>query len=348
MWRREKRITGPFSVLKGQNTQHRLRKTDGATRATRRREAMTEHVHNSVLLDEAVEALILDPEGIFVDATLGRGGHTSRILERCGSGARVFAFDRDAEAVDHGRRNFDDPRLSIIHSAFSSMQERLSESGIEAVDGVLLDLGVSSPQLDAAERGFSFLREGPLDMRMDQTSGQTAAQWLASVDEDRLAHVLREYGEERFARRLARRIVAARDEQPFVTTTQLAEFVASTLPNTERHKNPATRTFQAIRIAINGELDELESALEQAVDLLRPGGRLVVISFHSLEDRIVKRFVARNSGKHQVVDRRLPPPPDLPSPKIKSIARIKPGQSEVQANARARSAVMRVAQKVAA
>lgn len=309
---------------------------------------MTEHYHNSVLLDEAVDALVLDPQGIFVDATFGRGGHTARILDRCGSEARLFAFDRDADAIAHGRKMFNDSRLTLIHSTFSALREQLAAVDVHAVDGILLDLGVSSPQLDVAERGFSFLREGPLDMRMDQTRGQTAAQWIATVDEERLAHVLREYGEERFARRLARRIVAVRDEQPFLTTTQLADFVASAVPNTERHKNPATRTFQAIRIAVNGELDELESALEQAVDLLRPGGRLVVISFHSLEDRMVKRFVARQSGKHQVVDRRLPPPPDSPVPRMKSVGRVKPGRAEVEGNARARSAVMRIAQKVAA
>ena len=310
-------------------------------------------MHITVLLREAVDALAVKSDGIYVDGTFGRGGHSRLILSRLGENGRLIAFDKDQAAVAAGKQ-IDDKRFCIRHSDFSQMCWTLQELGVDLVDGVLLDLGVSSPQLEEASRGFSFRSDGPLDMRMNTNQGQTAAQWLASVSESGLAEVIRDYGEERFARQVAKAVVMARARQPIVTTHQLAEIVAAVVRSRQRqrgHKqHPATRTFQAIRIYINQELEALSLILPQCVKLLKTGGRLVVISFHSLEDRIVKRFMraAVNPGK---LPRGLP----LRDRDVQQLSRqtlrlvgkaIRPDEKEVAVNARARSAVMRVAERV--
>jgi 16S rRNA (cytosine1402-N4)-methyltransferase len=301
-----------------------------------------------VLLDEAVTALVTATEGIYVDATFGRGGHAAAILARLGQSGRLIAFDRDPEAIASGSGLAADGRLALYHANFSQMGEILARLEIGGVDGILLDLGVSSPQLDDADRGFSFRLSGPLDMRMDPTQGQSAASWLASADEAAIADVLFRFGEERQARRIARAIVQDRQQSPFTTTRQLAELVARVSPGHERGKHPATRTFQALRIFINGELTALEQLLPQSLSWLKPGGRLVVISFHSLEDRIVKRFIQFHSRSDQA-------PPDLPLRAVENRAPLRaigraqfPSLHEVAANPRARSAVLRVAERVAA
>ena len=302
--------------------------------------------HKSVLLDEAVDALVTRTDGVYVDGTFGRGGHARRLLERLSAEARLIAFDRDPEAIasaSAGAEAIADPRFSIHHVTFGQMKATLAALGVDRVDGVLLDLGVSSPQIDAAERGFSFRFDGPLDMRMDPTRGESAADFLERADERHIAEVIRDYGEERFAVQVAKALVARRQSgNPVRTTRQLSDVVAGAVKTREAGQNPATRTFQALRIFVNAELEELEQGLNAALDLLLPGGRLVVISFHSLEDRIVKTFIARES-KH-VFDRRAP----FAEPKamrLKSIARVKPGDDEVRANPRSRSAVMRVAER---
>jgi len=305
--------------------------------------------HTTVLLDEAVEALVTDPDGFYVDGTFGRGGHSAAILARLSPQGQLLAIDKDPEAIAAGRERFDgEGRFEIVHASFADIAELVAARGrAGAVAGVLLDLGVSSPQLDQAERGFSFMNDGPLDMRMDTERGQSAAEWLAGAKEDEIIRVLREYGEEKFARRMAVAIIRERQVAPIVRTRQLAEIVAAANPAWERGKHPATRAFQAIRIHINRELEDLEILLAAVLDSLRVGGRLVVISFHSLEDRIVKRFIRRQE-KGPEIPRGLPVRDvDIPR-RLRSVGRaVKAADSEVDSNVRARSAVMRIAEKVA-
>jgi len=305
--------------------------------------------HATVLLDEAVAALITDPDGFYVDGTFGRGGHSSLILSKLGSKGRLLAVDKDPAACEVAKNRFaDEPRFEMVRGSFAELAEMMIERGLQnQVQGVLLDLGVSSPQLDDAARGFSFLRDGPLDMRMDPDSGISAAEWLAVAGEDEITRVLREYGEERFARRMARAIVAARAETPITRTAQLAAIVAEANPSWEKGKHPATRAFQGIRIFINRELDDLERVLASVLDVLAVGGRLVVISFHSLEDRIVKRFI-REQEKGKPIPKGLPIMEKDIVRRMRSLSKAsKASAAEVAANPRARSAVMRVAEKVA-
>ncbi len=304
--------------------------------------ADTALMHTTVLLDEAVDALLGGagpaPSGVFVDATFGRGGHSRRILERLGPDGRLVAFDKDPEAI-HEAARITDARFSIRHEGFRHMAELPERSAA----GILMDLGVSSPQIDSPERGFSFRFDGPLDMRMDTTRGESVADWLATAEVGQIAEVIREYGEERFAGPIAKAIVARRTERgPLRTTSELAQLVAGAVKTREAGQNPATRTFQALRIFINAELEELQAALEACLRVLAPGGRLAVISFHSLEDRIVKQFIAQHSK--EVYDRRAPFAAPQPM-RLKALNRIKPGAAEVEANPRARSAVMRVAER---
>ena len=308
----------------------------------------TSWMHTTVLLNEAVDALLNNPDatpddagvGTYVDATFGRGGHSRLILSRLAPQGRLVAFDKDLDALA-AAAEIKDPRFSIRHQGFSHLGELPKSS----VAGVLLDLGISSPQIDNPQRGFSFRFEGPLDMRMDTTRGMSVAQWLASAEVDTIAEVIRDYGEERFARAIAKAIDARRQERgPISTTTELAQLVADTVKTREQGQNPATRTFQAFRIFINAELEELQQALAASLEVLEPGGRLVVISFHSLEDRIVKQFIAKHS--REVYDRRTPfAPPKVMQ--LKALERIKPSAAEVAGNPRARSAIMRVAQRLA-
>ncbi len=302
---------------------------------------MNEQVHTTVLLDEAVDALVTDPEATYVDATFGRGGHARRILSRLSAQGRLIAFDKDPEAVAHAAR-IDDARFAIRHQGFG----QLGELPPRSVAGVLMDLGVSSPQIDSPERGFSFRFDGPLDMRMDPTRGLSAAQWLAQASQQQIAEVIRDYGEERFAVSIAKALVARRESgQALTRTAELAELVAGAVKTREAGQHPATRTFQALRIFINAELEELQQALQASLSVLRTGGRLVVISFHSLEDRIVKQFIAAHS--REVYDRRAP----FAAPKpmaLRALERVRPSAAEVAANPRARSAVMRVAERTSA
>ncbi len=301
--------------------------------------------HRPVLLTEAVEALVTRPEGLYVDGTFGRGGHARAILERLSPAGRLVAFDRDPQAVAAALRIVD-PRLSIRHANFADMRAELSALGITQVHGVLLDLGVSSPQVDDPARGFSFRADAPLDMRMDTTRGETAAAFLERADEREIARVLREYGEERAAVPIAKALVARREGGAAVRRTgELAALVARAVKSREPGQDPATRTFQALRIHVNAELEALEQGLAAALELLAPRGRLAVISFHSLEDRIVKAFVARESRDEP--DRRAPFAPPKPL-RLVALARIKPGAAEVAANPRARSAVLRVAERTEA
>ena len=308
--------------------------------------------HRTVLLDEAVEALDIAGAragGVYVDGTFGRGGHSRLILSRLDAQARLIAFDKDLQAIATAQQILD-PRFEIVHDSFATMTASLARRGIAgaSVDGILLDLGISSPQVDDAARGFSFRNDGPLDMRMDTTRGLSAAQWLAVASEQTIERVVRDYGEERFAFQIAKAIVARRSVEPISGTRQLAAVVAGAVKTREKGKDPATRTFQAIRIFINAELEDLETGLNQAYACLAPGGRMAVISFHSLEDRMVKRFFASKVTLPQP-DRRLPiRAVDLPQPEMKLIAKMKPSAAEVGANPRARSAVMRVAQRLPA
>ena len=308
---------------------------------------MNDSGHVPVLLDEVIAALAIKPDAIIVDATFGRGGHAEEIMKRLGTSGRLLAMDRDPAAIEAGRRRFhDDARVVLEQAPFSLLQnlcERHRVSG--RVSGIVFDLGVSSPQLNDAQRGFSFRADGPLDMRMDPTRGPSAADWINSAPESEIERVLREYGEERFARRIARAIVTHRAERPLVTTGELQQLVADAIPRRERGKDPATRTFQAIRIHINRELDELAAVLPQAVRVLAPGGRLAVISFHSLEDRLVKRFLrAQSTGP--VLPPKLPVRhKTIPVP-LKLVGRAQQASAaEVQRNPRARSAVLRVAER---
>ena len=298
-------------------------------------------IHTTVLLHEAVDALLGGAAGMggsYVDGTFGRGGHSRLILSGLSAQGRLLAFDKDLDAIAEAAK-VQDERFAIRHEGFSHLADLPDGS----VDGILLDLGVSSPQIDNPVRGFSFRFDGPLDMRMDTTRGESVAEWLATADVDQIAEVIRDYGEERFAFQIAKALVARRQERgPISSTAELAQLVADTVKTREPGQNPATRTFQALRIFINAELEELEQALSASLRVLRAGGRLVVISFHSLEDRIVKQFIAKHSK--EVVDRRVP----FAQPKpmhLRALDRIKPSEAEVQANARARSAIMRVAER---
>ncbi len=298
--------------------------------------------HTTVLLNPAVQALVTQPGGTYVDGTFGRGGHTRAVLALLSPLGRVVAFDKDPEALA-AAADIQDPRLLLCHASFADMARELSALGITQVQGVLLDLGVSSPQIDNPARGFSFRFDAPLDMRMDTTHGETAAQFLARAEVGELTEVIRDYGEERFAVQIAKALVARRESGPAITTTgELSALVARAVKTREPGQDPATRTFQALRIHINAELEALEQGLKAALALLAPEGRLVVISFHSLEDRITKTFIARES--RDVVDRRAPmaSPRDM---RLRSLGRLKPSDEEIRANPRARSAVMRVAER---
>ncbi len=305
--------------------------------------------HIPVLLKETVAALNVQPHGVYVDATFGRGGHSRAILAQLGERGRLIAFDRDRSAVA-AARSIADERFTIVHSAFSGIGPALRELGVAHVDGILLDLGVSSPQIDESARGFSFRFDGPLDMRMDQSRGMTAAEFLATASEQQLREVIKGYGEERFAKQVARAIVAARaGGVPIGTTRQLAALVAGAIPKAEPGQDPATRTFQALRIFVNQELEELSLALPQCADLLAPGGRLAVISFHSLEDRIVKRFVRSQQDRDTLPANFPVRAADLPPPRLVSVGRaIHASADEIAANPRARSAVLRIAERTAA
>nr|WP_317705676.1 16S rRNA (cytosine(1402)-N(4))-methyltransferase RsmH [Methylomarinovum caldicuralii] len=304
-------------------------------------------VHLPVMLEAALEGLALAPDGVYLDGTFGRGGHSRAILERLGPEGRLVALDKDPDAVAsaEAERLRRDPRFTLVQADFRDLGAVVREAGLWGrVAGMLLDLGVSSPQLDTAARGFAFLQEGPLDMRMNPAVGVSAAEWLARADERELADVIHRYGEERYARRIARTIVRARTETPLRTTRQLAELVERAVPRRERHKHPATRTFQAIRIHVNRELEALEAALAQSLEVLAPGGRLVVIAFHSLEDRIVKRFIRRHS-RPAPLPRKLPvvvSELDLP---LRDLGKRRPDALEIARNPRARSAVLRVAER---
>lgn len=310
---------------------------------------MEQQPHITVLEQEAVESLVVDPAGFYIDGTFGRGGHSAQILRRLAPAGRLLAIDKDAEAIAvAGQRFAGDSRFEIAHCSFAQMQNLVAERGLVGkVAGVLLDLGVSSPQLDKPERGFSFLHDGPLDMRMDQTRGPSAAEWVNSASEEELARVMKEYGEERFARRMARAIVAEREKAPIERTGRLAQILKEANPAWEKGKHPATRAFQGIRIHINNELADLEAVLEQALEVLAVGGRLVVISFHSLEDRLVKRFIRRQE-KGDPVPRGVPVMDSQLNRRLKSRSKaVKASSQELEKNIRSRSAVMRVAEKIA-
>ncbi len=302
-------------------------------------------VHRAVLLDEAVAALAIKADRVYVDATFGRGGHSRKILETIGPAGRLIALDSDQTAIA-AAQEIKDPRFQALHASFGRLQAVLSAVGVVKVAGVLLDLGVSSPQLDDPSRGFSFRHNGPLDMRMDQGQEQDAAHWLNHASEHEIAGVVKDYGEERFAKQIARSIVTARGQRPLSTTRELAALVAGAVKTRERGQDPATRTFQAVRIFLNRELEELALVLTQAMDILEAGGRLAVISFHSLEDRIVKRFM-RDQANPDTMPSRLPlKATQLPQPKLIIIGKpVYASDAEVAANPRARSAVLRVAEK---
>ncbi|WP_277966317.1 16S rRNA (cytosine(1402)-N(4))-methyltransferase RsmH [Pantoea trifolii] len=306
--------------------------------------------HTTVLLDEAVNGLNIREDGIYIDGTFGRGGHSRLILSQLGEKGQLIAIDRDPQAIA-AAAEINDPRFSIVHGPFSALAEYVEERGLTGkIDGVLLDLGVSSPQLDDAERGFSFMRDGPLDMRMDPTRGQSAAEWLMSAEEADIAFVIKTYGEERFGKRIARAIVERNREQPMTRTKELATVIAAAMPVKDKFKHPATRTFQAIRIWINSELEEIDTALKGALSVLAPGGRLSIISFHSLEDRLVKRFMRDQSRGPQV-------PAGIPmnesqlkalgGRELKTLGKLIPGEAEVNENPRARSSVLRIAERTA-
>ncbi len=303
-----------------------------------------------MLLEPTIAALAVPTgrvcAGVWVDATFGRGGHSRELLSKLGPDARLIAFDKDPQAIAAAQSlAVEDPRLSIVHEGFGGLKEELAKLGVSEVNGLMMDLGISSPQIDDAERGFSFMRNGPLDMRMDTTRGETAAQWLASASIDDMREVIARYGEERFAFQIAKAVAAGREKRAITTTGELADIVAGAVRTREKGQHPATRTFQAIRIYLNQELEELAHALASALDLLAPGGRMAVISFHSLEDRIVKQFIAAaaNPGAESA---RLPlRESERPQPVLTSIGRILPSEEEVAANPRARSAVLRVAER---
>ena len=302
--------------------------------------------HITVLLDEAVQALAIKADGIYVDGTFGRGGHSKKILEQLGTNGRLIAFDRDLKAIESSKE-ISDSRFSMVHSHFAGMQGKLNAMGVSKVDGILLDLGISSPQIDDASRGFSFRFDAPLDMRMDQSSGQTAAAFLAETTEQHLGEVIKNYGEERFAKQIARAIITERNDGRAITTTgQLAKVVAGAVTRFEPGQNPATRTFQALRIFVNQELEELSLTMPQCLALLAPQGRLAVISFHSLEDRIVKQFIRDQANRDDLPANFPVRAADLPQPKLMGVGKtIKPSAKEVKTNPRSRSAVLRVAER---
>jgi 16S rRNA (cytosine1402-N4)-methyltransferase len=306
--------------------------------------------HLPVMFAEALQQLAIKKDGVYLDCTFGRGGHSQGILNLLSEQGRLLAFDRDWDAInsDYAKALQKDERFKLIHACFSELENTITLEGLSGkIDGILIDLGVSSPQLDNPERGFSFLRDGPLDMRMDGLAGLSAEQWLASVDEKQLVKVLFDYGEEKFARRIAKTIVETRTTTPISTTRQLAELIAQAVPMKEKHKHPATRTFQAIRIEINNELGELKTVLQQAVRVLKPEGRLVVISFHSLEDRIVKRFIKDESGAKYNPSRLPIKEVDMAKGLLKKLGKALSAEpQEINANPRSRSAVMRVAERV--
>ena len=309
--------------------------------------ADTQDKHVPVLYEEVLEALAIKPEGIYIDGTFGRGGHSRAILNKLAPTGRLLAFDKDPEALIWAKQQINDPRFYMVQGSYTKLEQVVIEQGCKAkVNGILLDLGVSSPQLDNPERGFSFLREGPLDMRMDPKQGISAADWLQFAAEKEIAEILWEYGEERFAKRIAAAIVKERQQQPLASTTQLANVIAAAHPAWEKGKNPATQSFQAIRIFVNQELSELSHVLEQALEVLAVGGRLAVISFHSLEDRIVKRFM-RTHIRGDDFPRDLPVKQAQLTARLRNIGQgIKPQAVEVQRNPRARSAVLRVVEKI--
>lgn len=305
-------------------------------------------MHQTVLLREAVEALVTAPSGVYVDGTFGRGGHSRALLGSLDPGGSLLGVDKDPIACEYAEElAAEDSRFAFYHGSFADLPAQLRRMGIDTVDGILLDLGVSSPQLDEADRGFSFMQDGPLDMRMDTSSGETAAEWLSYAEQADIAQVLKEYGEERFAKRIAGAIVKERQEHPFTTTAHLARVVSEANPRWEKHKHPATRAFQAIRIKINRELVDLQDLLAGALDLLRVGGRLVVISFHSLEDRMVKRYM-RDMARGEQIPAGVPVTEDALNRRMKLVGKaVKASADEVDDNVRARSAIMRVAEKIA-
>ena len=310
----------------------------------------TNFSHISVLLQEAVDGLDIDPSGTYIDCTFGRGGHSSLILNSLSENGRLIGVDRDPTAIESAKQFADDDRFSIVHDGFSNLANIAEDLGVtDKVDGILLDLGVSSPQLDDANRGFSFMKDGPLDMRMDTSKGQTAAEWIATADVEDITWVLRTFGEEKHAWRIANGIVAAREETPLTTTAQLALVIKTIAPQREIKKHPATRSFQAIRMYINSELEQIENVLNASLDVLGENGRLVVISFHSLEDRLVKQFMKKHSQGKKVP--RGMPITEVELQKGKKLAlvgkRLKPSQTEVTENVRSRSSVMRVAVRLA-
>ena len=306
-----------------------------------------EYQHITVLLNEAVDALAVREDGIYVDGTFGRGGHSRLILSRLGSQGRLIVFDKDPQAIEAAQKLAEqDGRVTVVHDGFSSFQTTLNKLGIEEIDGALFDLGISSPQIDDGARGFSFRFDAPLDMRMDPTRGMSAAEWIATASEQDLHEVIKNYGEERFSRQIARAIVAQRTESPIDTTRKLAQLVAQNVRTRERGQDPATRTFQAVRIFINRELEEVEAVLPQVMGRLKQGGRLAVIAFHSLEDRIVKQFVKKYSQHPPLPRWAAVKEADLPLPPLKAVGKaIKPGVEETASNPRARSAVLRVAER---
>jgi 16S rRNA (cytosine1402-N4)-methyltransferase len=310
---------------------------------------VTDYSHQSVLLEQAVAALVTDPGGVYIDGTFGRGGHASKILDSLSDTGRLLVIDKDPQAINEARRlQEQDPRLTVAHSSFADIEEIAGSNGVAGnISGVLLDLGVSSPQLDDASRGFSFSKDGPLDMRMNTDSGITAAQWLAGAREEEMVRVFFEFGEEKFSRRIARAIAEARKHSQITSTLALAEIVKQAHPAWEKHKRPATRVFQAIRIHINNELQDIEKALTGIMAVLKTGGRMVIISFHSLEDRLVKQFISKEERGDDF-------PPDMPvtqaqlNPRLKKVGRQRKAEAgEVTGNIRARSAVLRVAEKIA-
>lgn len=300
--------------------------------------------HISVLLHETVDGVLAGRDtGIYVDATFGRGGHTRLLLSKLDQNARVYAFDKDPQALEVATQlEQEDSRFRIIHASFADIQAELARIGITEVDGIMADLGVSSPQLDQAERGFSFMQDGPLDMRMDNSQGPTAAQWLLEIEEEKLANIIYQYGEERYSRRIARAIKQAGE---ITTTAQLAEIVKTAHPKWEKHKHPATRSFQAIRIAINKELDDIETFLPQAVELLKATGQLAVISFHSLEDRLIKQFIQKESSLAEDSGWGMPQA-QVDTRRLKKVSRVRASEAEVKANPRSRSAWLRVAERL--
>jgi 16S rRNA (cytosine1402-N4)-methyltransferase len=306
--------------------------------------------HLSVLYDESIQGLDIKPEGLYVDCTFGRGGHSRGILAKLGEKGRLLAFDRDLAAIqsDLAINMTKDSRFRLHHGCFSQLAGVIEQCGeVQQVDGVLMDLGVSSPQLDDAQRGFSFMRDGPLDMRMDDSQGRSAAEWLMQVSEPALVKVLFEYGEERFARRIAGAVIERRAQSPLQTTRDLAMLIEAVVPRREKHKHPATRSFQAIRIEINNELEEIKQGLQQSLSILKPGGRLVVISFHSLEDRIVKRFIKKESGRKFNPGKLPIREVDIEQGGLRKIGKaVKAGKNELARNPRARSAILRIAERI--